>query len=66
LAASSGNDPQEGNGDRYAPKAGGDRADVGESNEPWPERKRDVAQDERGKGERVRALVIADKGAPSC
>jgi hypothetical protein len=46
--------PQERHGEQQTPEADGDRADIRQTDEPRPERKRGVAGEQRGKGEAVR------------
>ena len=45
--------------ERQPPEAGRDRPDVGQAHHPRPERQRDIAEQERGEGERVRVGLVA-------
>ncbi len=48
---------QERKRDREPPETGGDRAGIRETDEPWPERQRDIAEQKRGKRQTVRSFL---------
>ena len=48
-----GNRPQERDGERQPPEAGGDGAGVGEPHQPWPEGECGIADEQCGEGEGV-------------
>ena len=57
LAGGAGEQPEEGDGERQPPEAGGNRAGVGETDQPGPEGERDIAGKERRIGKPVAAGV---------
>ena len=59
LAGAARNQPQERERKEKPPEPRCDRTGVREAHEPWPERQRDIAEQKRGEGERMRVGSVA-------